>query len=137
MLGITAGLVSISGALYSSMNGGTPPAPGEVLAIVHQTRSQTPVAGAVVEVYTEGDALLTTLSARDKGRVHHALREGDYKLRVSHPRYGVEVRQVQVQAHETSEIRIAMMPRVPEPSPATATATDSPLKRFFRKLGLD
>ncbi len=37
-------------------------------------------------------------SVPEKGRARHTLREGDYKLRVFHPRYGVEVRQVQVQS---------------------------------------
>jgi len=143
VIGIAAGIISISGALYSSMHASMPPAQGEVVAIVHQARSQKPVAGATVEVYTARDALVTTLSARDEGRVRQALREGDYKLRVFHPRYGVEVRQVQVQARQTSEIRIGLMPRATAASPPKAAsapkaaANDGAVTRFFRKLGFD
>jgi hypothetical protein len=146
VIGIAAGLISISGAVYSSMHATNPPlAQGEVVAIVHQARSLKPVPGAVVEVYTPRDALVTTLSAREEGRVRHALREGDYKLRVFHPRYGVEVRQVQVQARHVSEIRIGLMPRalappVPRPASApvpTAAADEGVVKQFLRKLGFD
>jgi hypothetical protein len=143
VIGIAAGLISISGAVYSSMHASAPLAQGEVVAIVHQARSLKPVAGATVEVYTTRDALVTTLSARDEGRVRHALREGDYKLRVFHPRYGVEVRQVQVQARHISEVRIGLMPRAAAPavpkaaSAPKAAADEGVATRFFRKLGLD
>ncbi len=144
VIGITAGLISISGAVYSSMHAtNVPLAQGEVVAIVTQARSLKPVAGAIVEVYTPRDALVTTLSAREEGKVRHALREGDYKLRVFHPRYGVEIRQVQVQARHTSEIRIGLMPRTATPTPPRAAsapkvaADESPVKQFLRKLGFD
>ncbi|MGH7310207.1 MAG: hypothetical protein ACREK6_16085 [Candidatus Rokuibacteriota bacterium] len=147
VIGIAAGLISISGAVYSSMHASPPPlAQGEVVAIVTQARSLKPVAGAIVEVYTPRDALVTTLSAREEGRVRHALREGDYKLRVFHPRYGVEIRQVQVQARHVSEIRIGLLPRVlapaspkvaAAPGPKAAAADEGIVKQFFRKLGFD
>jgi len=138
VIGIAAGLISISGALYSSMHASMPLAQGEILAIVHQVRSLKPITGATVEVYTVGDALVTTLSAKEEGRVRQALREGDYKLRVFHPRYGVEIRQVQVQARQTSEVRIGLIPRVTATAAAVPKpADDSPVKRFFRKLGFD
>lgn len=136
VIGITAGLVSISGALYSSMHASVPPAQGAVIAIVQQARSQKPVAGATVEVYTARDALVTTLSAKAEGRVRHILREGDYKLRVFHPRYGSEVRQVQVQAWQTSEVRFNLVPRTLASS-TPKPAADGAVKRFFRKLGFD
>lgn len=145
VIGIAAGLISISGAVYSSMQAtNVPLAQGEVVAIVHQARSLKPVAGAIVEVYTPRDALVTTLSAREEGKVRHALREGDYKLRVFHPRYGVEIRQVQVQARHISEIRIGLMPRALAPAvpkaasaPKAAAADEGVVKQFFRKLGFD
>jgi hypothetical protein len=140
VIGIAAGLISISGAVYSSMHVSLPPpAQGEVLAIVQQVRSQKSIPGAIVEVYTPRDALVTTLSVREAGRVRHTLREGDYKLRVFHPRYGVEVRHVQVQARQTSEIRIGLIPRASAAAPAppkaaTATNDGGAVKGFFRKL---
>jgi hypothetical protein len=117
-----------------------PTAPGEIVAIVLQARSQKPIPGATVEVYTTRDALVTTLSARE-GRVRHTLREGDYKLRVFHPRYGVEVRQIQVQSRQTSEVRVGLLQRPTAASaaaaPKPANVNDGTVKRFFRRLGFD
>jgi hypothetical protein len=140
VIGIAAGIISISGAVYSSMHTTIPTAPGEIVAIVLQARSQKPIPGATVEVYTTRDALVTTLSARE-GRVRHTLREGDYKLRVFHPRYGVEVRQIQVQSSQTSEVRVGLLPRTTAASaaaaPKPANVNDGAVKRFFRRLGFD
>jgi hypothetical protein len=53
------------------------------------------------------------------------LREGTYRLRVTHPKYVTETRMVQVIAGHTSEVRIKLSPRVMAsavraPAPATA-----------------
>jgi PEGA domain len=39
------------------------------------------------------------------------MREGTYRLRVTHPRFGTEVRQIQVIAGQTTEVRLRLTPR--------------------------
>ena len=115
-LGIVAALLSIAGALYGYFRPGrTAPADqGEIVTIV-QDRAGKPVADATVEVLTPRDALVTTVpSSGGEGRRH--IKEGTYRLRVTHPRYATEVRQIQVVAGQTAEIRVRLGPR-PAASP--------------------
>jgi hypothetical protein len=116
-LGIIAALLSIGGALYGYLRPGrTAPADsGEVIAIV-QDRAGKPVTDATVEVLTPKDALVTTLPVAG-GEARRTLREGSYRLRVSHPRYATETRQIQVLAGQSAEIRIRLAPRPVASSP--------------------
>jgi hypothetical protein len=99
-----------SGTLLFSSHLARPPAPalGEVVAVVHDARSDRPVAGATIEILTPDDAVVTTLTPAANGRARHALREGPYRVRVSHPRFGPEVRQVRVMAGHTAEVRLRL-----------------------------
>ena len=114
-LGIIAALLSIGGALYGYLGRTTPANSGEVIAIV-QDRAGKPVTDATVELLTPRDALVTTLPAAG-GEARRTLREGSYRLRVSHPRYATETRQIQVLAGQTAEIRIRLAPRASAGSP--------------------
>ena len=92
-VGLTAGLISIVGAAYSAVQiFKPPPQHGEVVAIVREARTERPIADATLEVFTPDQALVTTLNLSGKGQIRHTLREGPYRLRVSHPRFGAEVR---------------------------------------------
>src|SRR5712692_4273211 len=85
IVGVTAGLLSISGALYPFVRPAKPPPvfTGEVGRIVQDARSAQPVSDATTEGLRLKDALVTTLPPLDRGRARQALKEGSYKLRVS------------------------------------------------------
>jgi hypothetical protein len=117
-LGIIAALLSIGGFLYGYLRPAKAVSPdqGEVVAIVREAKSGQPVGDATVELLTPKDALVTTVPVTG-GEGRRQIKEGTYRLRVTHPRYATEVRQIQVVAGQTSEIRLRLAPR----------ATGSPL----------
>jgi hypothetical protein len=91
IVAIAAGVLSVLGGAYSLWQHLKPvPGTGQVAAIVRKGRSDRPVAGATVEVLTERDELVATLTSPESGRLQHTLKEGSYRLRVSHPRYAAE-----------------------------------------------
>ena len=135
ILGIVAALLSIGGALgyisYSS------PSTGDVVAILQDARSGKPVADATVELLTAKDAVVTTLNATS-GQARQRVKEGPYRLRVTHPHYGAEVRQIQVIAGQTAEIRFRLAPRAAAGSSPLAPAEKAlsegvdTIKKIFR-----
>lgn len=135
-----AALISIIGALYSGLQlVSAPPAVGEVVAIVQEVRSEKPVSDATIDILTPEEALVTSFQPTENGRGRRKLKEGTYRLRVSHPRYGAESRHIYVMAGQTAEIRIQLTPRRSAPmSQATGTVSEGvgALQRFFRDLGL-
>src|SRR5207253_11266204 len=98
VVGFGAALGTLAGTA-SSLVGITSPvsSKGEVVAVV-QDRARQPVAAATVEIYTPQDALVTTLTAEPDGRIVHRVREGRYRLRVTHPQFNGESRHVEVHA---------------------------------------
>ena len=106
IFGLIAALLSIGGALYGYLRPGRAPHTGELLALVQEARSGKAVTHATVELLTPKDALVTTLGAAT-GEAR--------RLRVSHPRFATEVRQIQVIAGQTTEIHFRLAPR-PAPS---------------------
>lgn len=141
VVGITAGIVSILGAAYSVVQVFKPgPGFGHVVAIVRDAKSGGPVSDATIEVLTPQEALVTTLTAASDGRAHQTLKEGLYRLRVSHPRFGAEVRQVQIIPGQTAEIRIPLSERAGGSSPigqAKRAVSEGvgAVERFFKSLG--
>lgn len=117
-LGIIAALLSIGGFLWAHFRPGTvaPRDQGEVLAIVQEAKSGKPVADATVELLTPRDALVTTVPTTG-GQGRRQIKEGAYRLRVTHPHYATEVRQIQVVAGQTAEIRVRLAPRAAAGSP--------------------
>jgi hypothetical protein len=83
---------------------------GDLVAIVQDARSGRAVADATVEVLTPRDALVTTLGAGG-GEARSEMKEGPYRLRVTHPRFAPETRQIQVIAGQTTEVRVRLAPR--------------------------
>ena len=107
IVGLLAGLVSVFGAVYSVPQFFKPaPGMGEVVALVQEAKSEKAVAGATIEILTAQNALVTTLTPDSLGQVRHALKEGLYRVRVSHPRFSAEVRQIQVFSGQTVEVRV-------------------------------
>ena len=112
VVGIVAGFVSISVGLYSYLHFTKPGPPviGEIVAVVQDARTGRPVTDATVEILTIKDAVVTTLTPGPEGQARGKLKEGTYRLRVVHPRYVAEGRQVQVVAGQTSEVRLRLVP---------------------------
>ncbi len=142
VIGLLAGLISILGGTYSAVQLFARPAPsfGEVVAIVREARTEKPVPDATVEIFTTQDALVTTVTAYS-GRVRQPLKEGAYRLRVSHPKFGPDTRQVQVVSGQTAEVRFQLSQSRLGSSPVgTATRAVSEgvgaVKQFIRGLGL-
>jgi hypothetical protein len=141
-VGLTAGLISIVGAAYSAIQiFKPPPEHGEIVAIVREARTERPITDATIEVFTPQQALVTTLTPASKGQVRHTLKEGAYRLRVSHPKFGAEVRQVVVQSGQTAEVRFQLVQRAGGSSPLGEAARAvnegvGTVERFIRGLGL-
>ena len=109
IVGLTAGLVSVFGAVVSVPQFFKPaPGMGEVVAVVQEAKSEKAVAGATIEILTPQNALVTTLTPNSLGQVHHTLKEGPYRVRVSHTRFSAEVRQIQVFSGQTVEVRLRL-----------------------------
>ena len=136
VVGFGAGLVTIAGTVVSLAGLSIPlPSKGEVVAVV-QDRARRPVAAATVEIFTPQDALITTLTAEPDGRVLHRVKEGRYRLRVTHPQFNGETRHVEVHAGQRSEIRVLLAARPPGPTVKTVMApSPGPIRKFFKDLG--
>ena len=136
-LGIIAALLSIGGALYGYLRPGRTVAAGhgEVVAIVQEAKSGKPVSDAIVEVLTPKDALVTTVPSTG-GEGRRQIKEGTYRLRITHPRYATEVRQIQVVAGQTAEVHVRLAPRPPASplAPAERAVNEGVegLKKIFR-----
>src|SRR5687768_3536259 len=98
LIGIGAGLLTIfgTGASMLGMSAYRAPVQGELIASVSTARYRTPLRDATVEILTPTAAVVTTLVADDDGRIQHRLREGQYRLRVTHPQYLPDQKDVQV-----------------------------------------
>lgn len=97
IFGLIAALISIGGALYGYLRPGRAPDTGELLAIVQEAKSGTAVPDAAVELLAPTDALVTNLTLTG-GQVRRRVKEGPYRLRVTHLRYAAEERPIQVLA---------------------------------------
>jgi len=110
IVGITAGFLSIGATVWGILFATRAPYSGEILLIVQEARSDKPLAAATVELLTPKDALITTLVTKD-GQARQKLTEGAYRLRVSHPGFTTEVRQIQVVPGQNQEIRVHLAAR--------------------------
>ena len=105
-VGLAAGVLSIAGALAAFLR----PAPdkGVLMAIVQDAQTEKAVSDATIEILTPRDALVKTLTPDWSGKARCTLDEGRYRLRVSHPRYRAEVREVQLISRENTEVRVQL-----------------------------
>jgi len=100
-----AGVVSVVGAVWSVVDFVRGGSTGELVAVVQAAGSHRSVPDATVEILTAQDALVATLTPDATGRATQELKEGVYVVRVSHPRYAVEARRIQVTPQHTTEVR--------------------------------
>ena len=140
--GTVAALLSIGGAFGYILPLQTKTDRGEVLAIVQEARSGKPVADATIELLTLQDALVTMVPpAAGAGTAKAPMKEGTYRLRVKHPKYATESRQIYVLAGQTAQIHMKLSPRPAPPPPAPVAAPTAPetpnspyenIKKLFR-----
>lgn len=107
LVATATGLISIVGAVYSFTNFLRPvTSSGDVVAILRDATSHDPVSDATIEILTLQDALLASLTPDSAGHARRALKEGSYKVRVSHPNYAVETRRVHITPSQIVEVRL-------------------------------
>src|SRR3989475_12954013 len=103
VVGLTAGVVSILGALLAVPNYLKPAiGKGEVVAVVLDAKTEKAVSNATVEILTLNNAVVTTLNSGFFGKANSTLDEGQYRIRIKHPKFGAEVRHVQIMSGQTA-----------------------------------
>jgi hypothetical protein len=130
IVALFAGLTSIGGAAYSAVGylRDRPSAPGQIVTIVRDGASERPVRGALVEILTPANDLVTTVAQDDAGVARHAIVAGTYRVRVMHPDFVESTREVQVQPDGTAEMRVALARRPPTPAPVV-TVRSTPVEQ--------
>jgi hypothetical protein len=138
VIGIVAGILTIGGGFLSFSGFAAPSAAsqqGEIVAVVHDVRSSKPLSRATVEIFTPQDAIVTAQHVEPDGHLSRRLKEGRYRLRVTHPGFLTEVRHIEVHAGQRSDLRIALGPRPPAPRLVKAVAEEpGPVQKFFREV---
>jgi hypothetical protein len=136
IVGFVTGLVTIGGVILPLIGVMPRSRPqGELVAVVHDVRSRKPVVNATIEVLTLQDAIVTTLFSKDDG-ARYLLKQGGYRLRVTHPKYTTQVRQVLMQPGQRAQIYFALAPVAPPPPKVVTTEKVSTVKKLFRGIGL-
>ncbi len=134
IIGIIAGCISISLGLYSYLHLSSKPAVpvvGDLVAVVQDARTGKPITDATVEILTLKDAVVTTLAPGTGGQARGKLKEGTYRLRVTHPRFIAETRQVQVVAGQISEVHLRLVPP-PPPRAGPVDEAVGAVKKIFK-----
>ncbi len=137
IVGLLAGIISVTGALYSvTQFFRPPPGMGEVVAVVQEGKTEKGVSDATIEILTPQNSLVATLTPDYLGRAHQSLKEGTYRVRVSHPRYGAEVRQVQVFSRQTVEVKVRLRAGSSSPLEQAGRAVNHGVHAVRRAFGL-
>jgi len=131
-VGLAAGTISIVGAVLAvSSHFFTPTiGKGDLVAVVVDAKTEKAVSNATVEILTLNNAVVTTASSGFFGKANSTLAEGQYRLRVKHPKFGAEIRHVQIVSGQTAEIRIPLHSGVSAPLEAISDGV-SAVKRLF------
>jgi len=134
IVGITAGFLSIGATVWGILFATRPPKSGEIVLIVQEARTDKPLAAATVELMTSKDALIATIVTKD-GTARQKLTVGDYRIRVSHPGFTTETRQIQVVGGQNQELRIRLAARPAErASPADKGSPVDKVTEGVKKL---
>ena len=134
IIGIIAGCLSISLGIYSYLHLAkpAPPVVGDVVAIVQDARTGKPVGDATVEILTVKDAVVTTLTPGTGGQARGKLKEGTYRMRVTHPGFVTETRQVQVVAGQVAEVHVRLATPLPPPKAGPVDEAVGVVKKLFK-----
>jgi hypothetical protein len=109
VVGLAAGIISIVGALVAAPNYFRPAVgKGDVVAVIVDAKTEKAVSNATVEILTLNNAVVTTLRSGFFGKASSTLDEGQYRIRIKHPKFGAEVRHVQIMSGQTAEIRVQL-----------------------------
>jgi hypothetical protein len=110
-VGLTAGILSISLSVAALLKPASNKA--ELVAVVQDDKTDKAVSDAMVEVLTPQDAVITSLKPDWSGKARFSLDEGRYRVRVSHPKYRSEVRDVQLVSKERTQVRLQLRSTAP------------------------
>jgi hypothetical protein len=127
-----AGIVSVSGAVWSVIDFARGGNTGELVAVVQAAGSHRGIPDATVEVLNAQDALVATLTPDATGRATQELKQGEYVVRVSHPRYAAEARRIQVMPQHTTEVRTNLRSGSSSPVKRAADKGATALRKIFR-----
>lgn len=135
---LITGLITIGGVILPLV--GVMPVQhvhGEVVTVVRDAQSRRPVTNATIEIVTLDDAVITTLFSKEGGRARYLLKEGGYRLRVMHPKFNTQVRQIVIQPGQPAEIHFALAP-IPRSQPKAVAAPEKvgAVRRFFQNFGI-
>jgi hypothetical protein len=111
IVGLTAGILSISFSVAALLKPASSKA--ELVALIQDGKTEKPVSDAMVEVLTPQDAVITSLKPDSSGKARFNLDEGRYRVRVSHPKYRSEVRDVQLISRERTQVRLQLRSSTP------------------------
>ena len=132
VVGLTAGVVSILGALLAVPNYFKPAiGKGEVVAVVVDAKTEKAVSNATVEILTLNNAVVTTVNSGFFGKASYTLEEGQYRIRVKHPKFGAEVRHVQVVSGQSAEVRVQLRSGASAPLHEVLGEGVNAVKRLF------
>jgi hypothetical protein len=138
VVAISAGVTSVLGGAYTLWSHVKPePGNGQVVAIIRELHSEKPVNAATLEILTPKDELVATMTSPESGQLQYTLKEGSYRLRVSHPMYAAEYLAVYVGAGRAAEVRIELSRSIVGSTPVdhAARTVGEGVKRFFKDLG--
>jgi len=149
VVSVLAGLVSISGAVYSAVRYVTP-APGtlDVLAVIHSHAGDRPLAGSTLQIVTRDDVPVAELTAPADGHVRQPLHAGDYRLRLSAPSFQPQTGDVHLEPGTMTAVRFELAQEETSPTAGRGRVAHSSdggrafsrgigaAGQFFRRLGL-
>src|SRR5215469_17032211 len=106
IVGLMAGIISIAGFLLAFFK----PAPdkGKLVTFVQDAKTEKAVPDATIEVLTLADVLVTTLRPDSSGEAYYTLNEGHYRVRVNHPQYVSETRDVRLMSGQNTEVHVQL-----------------------------
>jgi hypothetical protein len=106
VVGLAAGILSITLSLVAFLK----PAPdkGKLVAIVQDAKTEKALPDAKIEVLTQADVLVTTLTPNWAGEAQYTLSEGHYRVRVNHPQYVSETRDVRLISGQNTEVHVQL-----------------------------
>jgi hypothetical protein len=134
-IAITAGLLTMTAAAVTiTRHLSAPPDRGHIVAVVKEGAADKPVSGATVEIITQKNALVTMLTPDADGRVRYTVKEGHYRVRVTHPRLAAEARQVYVQGGQTAELHVRLRAEPSGPISAPVGPASTEHVGFFKRL---
>jgi len=118
---LAAGIVSITVAIPNFFRSST--AKGELVAIVQDAKTDKGISDAKIEVVTQKGTVVTTLTPDLSGKASCKLDEGRFRVRVSHPRFGDQIREVQIVSKQTTQLQVQLR--------ASNSSFPHTIRRFF------